>query len=328
MVGVSAEHSSPGPCPPSDAGNFCSNPDTTKFQNYVFTISKSDAIIGGNPARQQLCVVDSLWANKPENTGKPDYMPCYLVMGTFGPAVDYITIKKIREGVMGATHTPSLVSQYMTQFGYTTADPIWVPVPPAGTDPGTCASTGTGGASGSGGSSDTGGAGSGGAKGTGGAGSGGSSGAGGVGSGGAKSTGGTGSGGSSASSSASSGGAKGTGGVGTGGAVGSGGSTSSSEGGGGGSSGALASITPASGGSSGSGGTSGGTVANGKSGCSCRVGGGRNAVTGPSAALVVGTLVAGQLRRLFRRRETLAQPTQPKAEANPSLVARVDAKVE
>ena len=29
-------------------------------------------------------------------------MPCYLVMGVFGPAVDYLTVKNIREAVLGA----------------------------------------------------------------------------------------------------------------------------------------------------------------------------------------------------------------------------------
>lgn len=80
-------------------------------------------------------------------------MPYYLVMGTFGPAVDYLTIEKIREAVMGATHTASLVNQYLTQFGYTTADPQWILVPPAGSaDAGTCGSTNPGsGGAGSGG---------------------------------------------------------------------------------------------------------------------------------------------------------------------------------
>jgi len=51
-------------------------------------------------------------------------------MGTFAPAVDYLTVKKVREAVMGATHDASIVNSFMTNFGYTTSDPVWVLVPP------------------------------------------------------------------------------------------------------------------------------------------------------------------------------------------------------
>jgi len=305
-------------CPPgSDAGQFCSNPDTTKFYNYVFNISKSDAIIGGTPARQQLCVVDSLIANKVENTGTPEATPCYLVMGTFGPAVDYLTIKKIREAVMGATHTASLVNQYMTQFGYTTADPVWVQVDPAAGAPTNCGATGgggnsdSGGGTGSGGNSGSGGAGSGGSKGSGGAGSGGRSGSGGAGSGGA------GSGGTQVSGSggAGSGGRVGSGGAGsggttvTGGASGSGGTTSS--GGAGGSGGASGSggVTSAMSGSGGATAASGGGTGAGK-GCGCDVGEASRGFGRWGALFALGAVAAGQMRRLLLRRDMLARPTQ------------------
>ena len=299
-------------CPPSDAGNFCSNPDTTKFYNYVFTISKSDAIIGGTPARQQLCVVDSLFANKANNTGTPEVMPCYLIMGTFGPAVDYLTIKQVREKVMNATHTKSLVDQYMTQFGYTAADPVWVQVPPAGTDDaGACGSGGTD----AGGTTGSGGAGSGGAKG----GSGGSSGSGGAGKGSAAGTGGSGSGGASSSGGSS---IKGSGGASVGGAQGSSGGSQGSGGasaggstalggsvGGGGSGGAATSSASAAGGSMASGGTTGAGTAGASAGCGCDLGGLRRSASGFGAVLAVGVVAAGQLKRLFDRREELARTT-------------------
>ena len=105
-------------------------PSHTDTTNYVFNINKSDAIVGGTPPRQQLCFVDSLFANKVSNTGTPESMPCYLVMGVFGPAVDYLTVKQIREPVLGATHTESVIDSYVTAFGYATTDPVWVVVPP------------------------------------------------------------------------------------------------------------------------------------------------------------------------------------------------------
>jgi Domain of unknown function (DUF362) len=105
--------------------------DYADTNNYIININKSDPIIGGSPPRQQLCIVDSLIANKAANRGTPDAMPGYLVMGTFAPAVDYQTVKKIREQVMGATHDAAVVDSYLTRFGYTGKDPKWILVPPA-----------------------------------------------------------------------------------------------------------------------------------------------------------------------------------------------------
>jgi len=89
---------------------------------YIFNINKSDAILGGTPVRQQLCFIDSIIANKASNTGTPEVAPCYLIMGVFGPAVDYLTVKKVREAVMNCTHTETVINSYLTTFGYTTTD--------------------------------------------------------------------------------------------------------------------------------------------------------------------------------------------------------------
>lgn len=93
-------------------------------------LNKSDAIVGGAPPRQQLCIVDWLIANKASSHGTPEAMPCYLLMGTFAPAVDYQTVKKIREQVMGATHDDAVVESYLAGFGYTPKDAKWIVVPP------------------------------------------------------------------------------------------------------------------------------------------------------------------------------------------------------
>jgi uncharacterized membrane protein YgcG len=281
-------------CPPSDAGNFCSNPDTAKFYNYIFTISKSDAIIGGAPPRQQLCIVDSIIANKKTNTGDPESMPCYLVMGTFGPAVDYLTIKKIREEVMGATHNATVTNMYMTQYGYTANDPQWIEVDPAAGPPADCGNTGSS-------SPGVGGAAGGGASGSSGAGSGGRVGAGGSGAGGAPASGGSpGSGGVSAS-----GGAPGSGGVvgsDSGGTLGSGGATPSAASGSGG-------ATPAT--------TTVGSTSGGKA-CGCDLGGASRARGRWAALLAIGAVAAGQLRRLALRPEMLARSAPPETQAGTS----------
>lgn len=85
--------------------------------DYILGFSKSDALWGGNPVRQQLCIIDSLWGS----TGGgpfviPDKQLDCLVMGTFSGAVDYLTAKKIREPLMGAVHGP--IDRFIKDFGY------------------------------------------------------------------------------------------------------------------------------------------------------------------------------------------------------------------
>jgi len=85
--------------------------------DYIIAINKSNAILGGTPVRQQLCIVDSLWAMTKGPFGTPDKQVNRLIMGTFGPAVDYLTAKKVREPVMGVTHNKS-IERFLTDFGY------------------------------------------------------------------------------------------------------------------------------------------------------------------------------------------------------------------
>jgi hypothetical protein len=98
---------------------------------YLTGINKAEAIIGGTPKRQQLCIVDSIWAATTGPTDPPDTEVFSLVMGTFGPAIDYLVIKNIREAVMSVTHPAATINQYLTAFGYTTTQPVWVNVQPA-----------------------------------------------------------------------------------------------------------------------------------------------------------------------------------------------------
>ncbi len=249
--------------------------------NFLFNINKSDAILGGTPVRQQLCFIDSLLANSKSNTGNPTDQPNYLIMGVFGPAVDYLTVKKVREAVMGATHTETTINSYITTFGYTTTDPVWILAPAASS-----AACGGGGTGGAGGSSGAGGAGSGGTSAAGGARSGGTSAAGGAGNGGQSGSGGVASGGANGSGGARSGGtsgAAGAGGGGTSGPAGAGGGGTSGVGGkgGGGTSGAAG---------AGGGGTSsaGGKGGGGTTGVAGAGGGGASGTTGMSTGGTTG----------------------------------------
>jgi hypothetical protein len=85
--------------------------------DYILAFSKSDAFWGGNTVRQQLCIVDSIWGSaKGGPHAVPDKRLDRLVMGTFSGAVDYLTAKKLREPLMGASHGP--IDRFVTEFGY------------------------------------------------------------------------------------------------------------------------------------------------------------------------------------------------------------------
>jgi hypothetical protein len=95
------------------------------------------------PAKQQLCILDSLWLgsvgdwsggiNDGNNANS-------IVMGTFAGAVDYVGTMKIRAsnsnfhaGTSQATGwKQSVVDQFMTNFGYTAADLTTIMTPQTG----------------------------------------------------------------------------------------------------------------------------------------------------------------------------------------------------
>jgi hypothetical protein len=91
------------------------------------SINQHDAIVGGNPVRQQLCIIDSLTGSIAHDpAAAPDVPPPYrLIMGTFAPAVDYLCVKKIREPIMNAVHDETVVNSLLSYFGYTDADTQW-----------------------------------------------------------------------------------------------------------------------------------------------------------------------------------------------------------
>jgi hypothetical protein len=92
-------------------------------------ITKSRPILGdGLPCRQQLSIIDSLWAHA--NDG-PDEMPDTavhrIIMGTFSPIVDYLTVRKIRENteIMDVQEhaLPEMIDSFVTRYGYDLESP-------------------------------------------------------------------------------------------------------------------------------------------------------------------------------------------------------------
>jgi hypothetical protein len=84
--------------------------------DYLMAFSRSREIMGSTIARQQLCIVDSLWGMRNGPFGVPEVRLDRIVMGTFSPAVDYLTAKKIREPLLNVTHTT--IDKFLTAFGY------------------------------------------------------------------------------------------------------------------------------------------------------------------------------------------------------------------
>lgn len=115
---------------PRYRNNQCGNLD------YLIDINKSNPILGGTPPRQQLCIIDSLWAMESGPAGGKIVQNNRLVMGTFAGAVDYLVARKIRQAIMkipvgtvdngistDTTMNSPAIDKYLTGFGYDLAAP-------------------------------------------------------------------------------------------------------------------------------------------------------------------------------------------------------------
>jgi hypothetical protein len=139
------------------------HPATGKPPLALFEINQHPAILGGNPVRQQLCIVDALFSSTGA-ASPPDNVTNRLVMGTFAPMVDYFTANYIllNPAVMTTTPVPpaaitagaAILPQFATSFGYTAPaasptapDPSWVSYPASNPPP--INPSGSGGTSGS-----------------------------------------------------------------------------------------------------------------------------------------------------------------------------------
>jgi len=83
-------------------------------------INSHDAIIGGTPPRQQLCIMDSILAARNGPSSSPtNPPPNRIAMGTFAPAVDFLTVRKIREELNNWSHPDSTIDKFLSNYGYT-----------------------------------------------------------------------------------------------------------------------------------------------------------------------------------------------------------------
>jgi hypothetical protein len=123
----------------------------------ICNINKHPAVLGGNPVRQQLCIIDGLLANGNSAGGSFDTRVDRLIMGTFAPIVDYLTAMRIMKDVMNKPDANNNLPKFLTNFDYAETDALdwneYVPgsgtvAPPTGGSGGSAG----GGSAGSGGS--------------------------------------------------------------------------------------------------------------------------------------------------------------------------------
>lgn len=93
--------------------------------DYLLAINKSEAILGQQDERgsvtfprQQLCIVDAIWAIRRGMAGNPNAQPNALFIGTFGPAVDFQVATKFRKARLGWPVDEGVVSRFLTDFGF------------------------------------------------------------------------------------------------------------------------------------------------------------------------------------------------------------------
>ncbi len=93
--------------------------------DYLMCINKSEPILGDQNAqgkvlfpRQQLCLIDALWASKGGPGGHPTAQPNALFMGTFGPAMDYQVATKFRQKEMGWGINNRVTKRFLNDFGF------------------------------------------------------------------------------------------------------------------------------------------------------------------------------------------------------------------
>lgn len=72
--------------------------------------------------RQQLCIVDALWASKSGPGGNPSHQPNFIAMGVMSPVVDYVVATQFRKARMGWSINLDAAERFLSEFGYRESD--------------------------------------------------------------------------------------------------------------------------------------------------------------------------------------------------------------
>jgi len=97
---------------------------------YLLAINQTAQVLGPlDPStgrvlypRQQLCIIDGLWASEGGPGGYPRAQPHFLAMGVLAPVVDYAVATRFRKEKMGWAINPEATLRMLTDFGYRESD--------------------------------------------------------------------------------------------------------------------------------------------------------------------------------------------------------------
>ena len=98
--------------------------------DYLMAINQTPEILGPMDKRtgqvlyprQQLCIVDALWASEDGPGGNPRTQPNMLAMGVFSPVLDYLMAARFRKGRMGWDVNMEVTRRMLTDFGFQESD--------------------------------------------------------------------------------------------------------------------------------------------------------------------------------------------------------------
>ena len=98
--------------------------------DFLTSINKSPAILGVIDdktakiikPRQQLCIIDALWASQPGPGGPPTDCTNRMFMGTFSPILDYMVATHFRRDTMEWSVNETAAERFLTDFGYSKSD--------------------------------------------------------------------------------------------------------------------------------------------------------------------------------------------------------------
>jgi hypothetical protein len=99
-------------------------------QDYLIAINRTPEILGEMEKqtgkvlfpRQQLCLVDALWASKGGPGGNSTHQPNFLAMGVLSPIVDYQVATQFRGEKMGWQPNMKMTHRMLKEFGYNKRD--------------------------------------------------------------------------------------------------------------------------------------------------------------------------------------------------------------
>lgn len=97
---------------------------------YLLGINQTSQILGPMDSktgrvlfpRQQLCIVDGLWASEPGPGGEPTHQPNFIAMGVLSPVVDYVVATQFRAGRMKWDINMKAATRMLTEFGFSKSD--------------------------------------------------------------------------------------------------------------------------------------------------------------------------------------------------------------